>query len=115
MKILRGILAVALIAMLLIGNLVEGAAHAETSDCIGGHCHSHMPSGDNSGMDPSHEDTDGDPVTYDCCNQIFCQAVALCDHPTMTHPLGLQSTSWLLIGQLTAVNWPRTLERPPNS
>jgi hypothetical protein len=114
-KILRGILAITLIAMLLIGNLIESAAHAGTSDCVGAHCHDHVQSHDTSEAGHSHEGTNSDHVAHDCCNQIFCQAVALSEYPTMVHPLGLQSASWAQGGQLAAVNWPRTLERPPNS
>lgn len=115
MKILRGILAITLIAMLLIGTLIESAAHSGTSDCVGALCHEHALNHDAGEASHSHEGTDSDQVAHDCCNQIFCQAVALWDDPTTVHLVSLQSASWAQTQQLVAVNWPRSLERPPNS
>lgn len=112
---IRGIIAIALIGMLLIGNMIESAAHAGTPDCIGEHCHEHAPSDVASIASHSHDVSDEDQVAHECCDQIFCQAVTLSDFPTLDHPIGLRSASWGQIGQFAAVNRPRTPERPPNS
>jgi hypothetical protein len=114
-KILRGILAITLIAMLLIGNLIESAAHAGTPDCVDAHCHEHAPSDVANASSHSHDSSEDDQVAHECCDQIFCQAVTLSDFPTLDHPIGLRSASWVQIGQFSAVNRPRTPERPPNS
>ncbi|MDP2517167.1 hypothetical protein [Shimia thalassica] len=119
MSILRGILAITLIAMLLIGNLIESQVHAAVPDCVGEHCHDHMSANDmSSDLSLSkhvHSGSDSDQTTHECCDQIFCQTASLAECPTLVRPLGHQSVSWAQNGQLAAVNRPQTLERPPNS
>ncbi len=114
MRRVRRILAIALIAILLITLLIESAAHAGGPDCVGAQCLDHVPNGDTDLAGHAHEGPDGNQMTHNCCDQIFCQAVALTDYPQLAHPIALQPVSWDQIGQLAAVDWARTPERPPN-
>ncbi len=119
MKLLHGIRAILLLGLLLIGNLIDGAAHAGGAGCVGLHCHDPI-----SGHIERHvhdlgeqvpAGSQGDEAMYNCCDQMLCQAAVLNNFQAPVQPLGLQTVSWGQTGQLVAVNRPRTLERPPNS
>ena len=117
-KPLSGICAVLLIAMLLIGNLIESAAHAGSAACVGDSCNDHVSHRASEPEQPltkhAHIGSERDDTTQECCGQLICQAATLSNCPALFHPLRLETTSWAQIAQLAAVNRPRTLERPPN-
>lgn len=118
MKILRGILAITMIAMFLVGNLTELAAHATVPDCVGTHCDAHSANdamghvGEMAAHD--HDGTSDKEVSHECCDQIFCQFAALNPIIGLVEQFSSRDGIWMTGAQLSAARQPQVLDRPPN-
>ncbi len=118
MKLLRGILAITMIAMFLVGNLTEMAAHATVPDCVGTHCDTHSA---NDGMGDfgemthhAHDEMTDKEVSHECCDQISCQFAALNPIIGLVEQFSSRNEVWITGAQLSAARQPQVLDRPPN-
>jgi hypothetical protein len=118
-SILRAIFAIPLIALFLIGPLIESAAHAKGAGCIIVQCCDRGPEETLvSKTDPSTqmEASAGDDLAMKgTCALMACQAAALVGVPAMVHPLTFQTSSWVQIDLSPLSQGPSALDRPPNS
>jgi hypothetical protein len=123
-SILRAIFAIPLIALFLIGPLIESAAHAKGAGCIIVQCCDRGPEEtlvsktEVSKTDPSTrmEASAGDDLAMKgTCALMACQAAALVGVPAMVHPLTFQTSSWVQVDLSPLSHGPSALDRPPNS
>ena len=117
MNFLRCIFAITLVAVFSITSVIEGAAHASMSDCIGDHCQTHVSAdahdhGDKAPVD--HSSHGHDSFEHECCDQLSCQTVALMTQYSILSPAKFDGMEWDKADQLVALVSQSNLDRPPN-